>query len=94
MRNKEIASALGITTDTIGAHVKNIYSKLGCTIGRLRLERRFAAGWCTCRRHQGVREWGVGGSGAFPIPNPYAESLRTTWSGVEAPGSARRPKGE
>jgi DNA-binding NarL/FixJ family response regulator len=28
MRNKEIASALGITPHTIGAHVKNIYSKL------------------------------------------------------------------
>ena len=29
MRNKEIAAALGITTDTTGAHVKNIYTKLG-----------------------------------------------------------------
>jgi DNA-binding NarL/FixJ family response regulator len=29
MRNKEIAYALGITTDTTGAHVKNIYLKLG-----------------------------------------------------------------
>jgi DNA-binding NarL/FixJ family response regulator len=29
MRNKEIASSLGITTDTTGAHVKSIYSKFG-----------------------------------------------------------------
>ena len=29
MRNKEIASSLGITADTIGAHVKSIYTKLG-----------------------------------------------------------------
>jgi DNA-binding NarL/FixJ family response regulator len=29
MRNKEIASALGITPDTTGAHVKSIYAKLG-----------------------------------------------------------------
>jgi two-component system, NarL family, response regulator len=29
MRNKEIASALGITPDTISAHVKSIYAKLG-----------------------------------------------------------------
>lgn len=29
MRNKEIAAALGITPDTTGAHVKNIYTKLG-----------------------------------------------------------------
>jgi len=28
MRNKEIAATLGITLDTIGAHVKSIYSKL------------------------------------------------------------------
>ncbi|MEP7304630.1 MAG: response regulator transcription factor [Acidobacteriota bacterium] len=28
MRNKEIASTLGITLDTIGAHVKSIYTKL------------------------------------------------------------------
>ena len=29
MRNKEIASALGITADTTGAHVKSIYAKFG-----------------------------------------------------------------
>jgi DNA-binding NarL/FixJ family response regulator len=29
MRNKEIASRLGITPHTTGAHVKNIYTKLG-----------------------------------------------------------------
>jgi DNA-binding NarL/FixJ family response regulator len=29
MRNKEIAAALGISTDTTGMHVKNIYTKLG-----------------------------------------------------------------
>jgi DNA-binding NarL/FixJ family response regulator len=29
MRNKEIASMLGITVDTTGAHVKSIYAKLG-----------------------------------------------------------------
>lgn len=29
MRNKEIGSALGITADTIGAHVKSIYAKFG-----------------------------------------------------------------
>jgi two-component system, NarL family, response regulator len=28
MRNKEIAAALGISTDTTGMHVKNIYTKL------------------------------------------------------------------
>ena len=28
LRNKEIASALGISTDTTGMHVKNIYTKL------------------------------------------------------------------
>ena len=28
MRNKEIAAALGISTDTVGMHVKNIYTKL------------------------------------------------------------------
>jgi DNA-binding NarL/FixJ family response regulator len=27
MRNKEIASALGVSTDTVGAHVKRIYAK-------------------------------------------------------------------
>jgi DNA-binding NarL/FixJ family response regulator len=27
MRNKEIAAALGISADTIGAHVKRIYTK-------------------------------------------------------------------
>ena len=29
MRNKEMSSTLGITPDTIGAHVKSIYAKLG-----------------------------------------------------------------
>jgi DNA-binding NarL/FixJ family response regulator len=29
MRNKEIAAALGISADTAGMHVKNLYSKLG-----------------------------------------------------------------
>jgi LuxR family maltose regulon positive regulatory protein len=28
MRNKEIAAALGISTDTAGMHVKNLYTKL------------------------------------------------------------------
>ena len=28
-RNKEIASALGIRVDTVEAHLRNIYSKLG-----------------------------------------------------------------
>jgi two-component system NarL family response regulator len=28
MRNKEIAVALGISGDTVGMHVKNLYSKL------------------------------------------------------------------
>jgi DNA-binding NarL/FixJ family response regulator len=28
MRNKEIAAALGISTDTVGMHVKNLYTKL------------------------------------------------------------------
>ena len=28
MRNKEIAAALGISADTAGMHVKNIYTKL------------------------------------------------------------------
>ena len=28
MRNKEIAAALGISGDTVGMHVKNIYTKL------------------------------------------------------------------
>ena len=29
MRNKEIAAALGISADTVGMHVKNMYTKLG-----------------------------------------------------------------
>lgn len=29
MRNKEMSSMLGITPDTVGAHVKNIYAKFG-----------------------------------------------------------------
>lgn len=29
LRNKEIAAALGISTDTTGMHVKNLYTKLG-----------------------------------------------------------------
>jgi DNA-binding NarL/FixJ family response regulator len=29
MRNKEMSTALGITPDTVGAHIKNIYTKLG-----------------------------------------------------------------
>jgi len=28
MRNKEIAAALGISIDTVGMHVKNLYTKL------------------------------------------------------------------
>jgi DNA-binding CsgD family transcriptional regulator len=28
MRNKEIAAALGISGDTVGMHVKNVYTKL------------------------------------------------------------------
>jgi DNA-binding CsgD family transcriptional regulator len=28
MRNKEIAAALGISADTAGMHVKNLYTKL------------------------------------------------------------------
>ena len=28
MRNKEIAAALGISADTVGMHVKNLYTKL------------------------------------------------------------------
>jgi DNA-binding CsgD family transcriptional regulator len=28
MRNKEIAAALGISADTAGMHVKNLYAKL------------------------------------------------------------------